>query len=227
MPLDTDTEHQTDTGQQTDTDHQEETETDLVLTVTPLAQVKVLELREGENDPALMGLRVEIVGETGNDFTYDLSFEAVASVPDGDHISTQGELFVIVPSGSVDRLRGAILDLPSNSVQGGLVIRNPNRPARSPDGPLELTGDLTDKLQQLIEQKINPMLDLHGGFATLVGVEGSRVFLTMGGGCHGCAMSTATLVDGIQVMVREALPDEVTEVIDVTDHGAGENPFYS
>lgn len=204
-----------------------ETGPDPVLTVTPLALTKVLELRQGENDPDSMGLRVEIVGETGNDFAYDLSFESVASVPASDHVSVQGELTVIVPEASVDRLAGAILDLPSNSAQGGLVIRNPNRPARSPDGPLELTGDLTDKLQQLIEQKINPMLDLHGGFATLVGVEGSRVFITMGGGCHGCAMSTATLVDGIQVMVREALPDEVTEVIDVTDHATGDNPFYS
>lgn len=220
MPLDTDTDHEA-------TQDGSLEAAELVLTVTPLAQSKVLELREGENDPASMGLRIEIVGETGNDFAYDLSFEAISAVSDEDHLSAQGELTVIIPAGSVERLTGAILDLPSSSAQGGLVIRNPNRPARSPDGPLELTGDLTDKLQQLIEKKINPMLDLHGGFATLVGVEGTRVFITMGGGCHGCAMSTATLVDGIQVMVREALPDEVTEVIDVTDHAAGENPFYS
>lgn len=197
-----------------------------VLTVTPLACSKVLELREGETDPASMGLRIEIVGEAGNDFAYDLSFQAIDSVADDDRLDEEGGLTVIVPAASVDRLAGATLDVPSNSAQGGLVIRNPNKPARSPDGPLELTGDLPDKVQQVIEKKVNPMLDLHGGYATFVGVEDDRVYITMGGGCHGCAMSTATLVDGIQVIMREALP-EINEVIDATDHTTGENPFYT
>lgn len=197
-----------------------------VLTVTPLARSKVLELREGETDPASMGLRIEIVGETGNDFAYDLSFQSVASAAEDDRVDEQGGLAVIVPAATVERLAGSTLDVPSNATQGGLVIRNPNKPARTPDGLLELTGDLPDKVQQVIEKKVNPMLDLHGGYATFVGVEDDRVYITMGGGCHGCAMSTATLVDGIQVIMREALP-EINEVIDVTDHATGENPFYS
>jgi Fe/S biogenesis protein NfuA len=73
---------------------------------------------------------------------------------------------------------------------------------------------------------INPGLAQHGGFAALVGVEDTTVFLTMGGGCQGCAMSAATLRDGITTSIHEAIP-EVTEVIDVTDHNAGDNPFYT
>jgi Fe/S biogenesis protein NfuA len=34
------------------------------------------------------------------------------------------------------------------------------------------------------------------------------------------------MVQGIQTAIKEAIP-EVTEVIDATDHAAGENPFYS
>ena len=52
------------------------------------------------------------------------------------------------------------------------------------------------------------------------------MFLTMGGGCQGCAMSAATLRDGITASILEAIP-EVTEVIDVTDHTAGDNPFFT
>jgi Fe/S biogenesis protein NfuA len=59
-----------------------------------------------------------------------------------------------------------------------------------------------------------------------VGVEGTKVFLTMGGGCQGCAMSAATLREGIQTAIKEAIP-EVTEIIDATDHDAGENPYYA
>ena len=113
--------------------------------------------------------------------------------------------------------------------QGGFVIKNPNRPA--PVNPLdgrtiELTGDVPDKVTQLLEEVINPGLAQHGGFAALVGVDDTTVFLTMGGGCQGCAMSAATLRDGITTSILEAIP-EVTEVIDVTDHNAGDNPFYT
>ena len=48
----------------------------------------------------------------------------------------------------------------------------------------------------------------------------------MGGGCQGCSMSQATLTEGIQRAIVEAVP-EITEVVDATDHSAGDNPFYS
>jgi Fe/S biogenesis protein NfuA len=48
----------------------------------------------------------------------------------------------------------------------------------------------------------------------------------MGGGCQGCAASAATLRDGIRTAIMDAIP-EVKEVIDTTDHDAGENPFYT
>ena len=48
----------------------------------------------------------------------------------------------------------------------------------------------------------------------------------MGGGCQGCAVSAMTLRQGIERAIKDNVP-EVTDVIDVTDHDAGENPFYS
>ena len=39
------------------------------------------------------------------------------------------------------------------------------------------------------------------------------------------AMSQATLVEGIAKSIKEEIP-EVREVIDVTDHASGDNPFY-
>jgi Fe/S biogenesis protein NfuA len=90
---------------------------------------------------------------------------------------------------------------------------------------LVLTGDIAEKVTTLIAEAINPGLAAHGGFTSLVGVDGTRVFLTMGGGCQGCSMSAATMVQGIQTAIKEAIP-EVTEVVDATDHSAGENPFY-
>ncbi len=82
-------------------------------------------------------------------------------------------------------------------------------------------------MAQLLEQTINPSLGAHGGFATLVGVDDDqKVYVTMGGGCHGCAMSRMTVTQGIEQTIRGAIP-EVTEVVDATDHSTGENPFYT
>jgi Fe/S biogenesis protein NfuA len=199
---------------------------DPVFAITPSALAKVLEIRSAEDEPESLCLWIEVTGSRGVDYTYDLSFETIADLQDSDHTEHVGELLVAIPEGSVGQLRGATLDLPANPDQGGLVLRNPNRPNPLEGLDLELTGDLADKVAQLLEQSINPSLASHGGYATLVGVEDTRVFLTMGGGCQGCSLSAATLVQGIQVAIKEALP-EVTEVVDVTDHAAGDNPFYT
>ena len=132
----------------------------------------------------------------------------------------------MVAADSIDDMRGATLDIPRTSGQGGLVIRNPNKPNPLVGRNIELTGDIADKVRQLLAEAVNPSLASHGGFADLVGVDGTTVFITMGGGCQGCSMSAATLREGIQVAIKEAIP-EVTEIIDATDHDAGDNPFYT
>ncbi len=201
-------------------------EADVVLSVTPEATAKVLELRAGEEDPETLGLRVEVTGVNGPEYAYDLSFDAVAEASEGHHVSEQGGLTVLVPFDSVDQLSGAVLDLPSSPGQAGLVIRNPNRPNPLAGRHIELTGDIAEKVQQLLTEQINPALASHGGYAALAGVEDTTVFLTMGGGCQGCALSAATLREGIQVAIKEAIP-EVTEIVDATDHAQGDNPFYT
>ena len=199
---------------------------DHVLTVAPDALERVLEIRDGEEDPGSLCLRVAITGSSGTDYTYDLAFEEVSKLEENDDVSVQGGLTVVVAADSIDEMRGATLDVPRTSGQGGLVIRNPNKPNPLVGRNIELTGDIADKVRQLLAEAVNPSLASHGGFADLVGVDGTTVFITMGGGCQGCSMSAATLVEGIQVAIKEALP-EVTEIIDATDHDAGENPFYS
>lgn len=199
---------------------------DPVVAITDEALERIAEVRAGEDDPDTLVLRIAINGVNGVEYAYDLSFEDGADAQDGDLQYSIGDLPVVVPADSADNLRGATLDVPSYGSQGGLVIRNPNRPNPLAGAQLELTGDIADKVQQLLAEAINPSLASHGGYASLVGVDDTRVFLTMGGGCQGCALSAATLREGIQVAIKEAIP-EVTEIIDTTDHEAGDNPFYT
>ena len=195
------------------------------LLVTDAAVEKVLEARSEEEESEKLALRVQIIGVNGPEFSYDLSFESIDEALDNDVISTIGDLTVLIPEESYENLNGATLDLPSNPMQGGLVIRNPNRPNMLEGEDLELTGSISEKLQQLLDQHINPSLAAHGGYAELVKMEETAAHILMGGGCQGCAMSAATLRQGIEVMIAEAIP-EITEIVDVTDHEAGENPFF-
>ena len=224
--MSTDTTDTTETDATADTGAASDTGPAPVLTVSPAALERVLEIRDGEEDPGTLCLRVAITGTSGTDYTYDLAFEVISELDEADDLSVQGGLTVVVAADSVDDMRGATLDVPSASGQGGLVIRNPNKPNPLVGRNIELTGDLADKVRQLLAEAVNPSLAAHGGFADLVGVEDTTVFITMGGGCQGCSMSAATLREGIQVAIKEAIP-EVTDVVDVTDHEAGDNPFYT
>jgi Fe/S biogenesis protein NfuA len=198
-----------------------------VIRLTEAAHARILELREGEAGAEGLGLRIEVTGSQGSDYTYDLSFAPAAEATDDEDVRDQDGLAVIVPVADIDKVQGATLDVPSLPGQGGLVLRNPNRPNPLGDlSALELTGELPEKVQQLLDGQINPALAMHGGSADLVGVEGQNVLIRMGGGCQGCSMSMLTLREGITAMIKEALP-EVAEVVDVTDHEAGDNPFYT
>lgn len=210
-----------------ETDTYPDERVDQLMTVTEAALAKVLEVRNEEDDPAGLALRVSITGSQGVDYVYDLAFFEIGAAPEDDVRWEVDDLSFLIPAEDREKLAGATLDLPSNPTQGGLVIRNPNRPNPLGDiGTLELTGEIPEQVGQLIAERINPALASHGGYATLVGIEGSTAYVTMGGGCQGCSMSAATLTEGIRSAILEAVP-EILEVVDATDHSAGENPFYS
>ena len=50
-------------------------------------------------------------------------------------------------------------------------------------------------------------------------------YLRLGGGCQGCGMASVTLNQGIEVAITEAVP-EIDDVVDVTDHASGSNPYF-
>ncbi len=197
-----------------------------VLTVTERAITDIRNLLAAEDDADDLALWVQVTGANGSDYAYDLAFETIDELADGDALSDHDGLRVVIPAGSVDALRGATLDLPDDANQGGLVLRNPNKPDPLAGIDLSQGGDLAEKVTLVIDKVVNPMLAQHGGFAQLAGVQDTKVFVLMGGGCHGCSISWLTLKSGITKTIMESVP-EVTEVVDVTDHATGENPYFT
>ncbi|MBI4014317.1 MAG: NifU family protein [Candidatus Rokubacteria bacterium] len=83
-----------------------------------------------------------------------------------------------------------------------------------------------DRVRDLLETAINPAVAGHGGYIELIDVKDSTVYIRMSGGCQGCGAADITLKAGIERMIFEEVP-EVTEVLDVTDHASGSNPYYA
>ena len=195
-----------------------------IITITPEALEHLVELRDDEPDADALGLRLAIASEPGEEFRYDLSFDEYLKAAFTDEVRTHDRLKVIIPGDDVELLAGATLD--HTSAQG-LVIRNPNRPAAPDVDGLINDDELSAEVEAMVAGEVNPALASHGGFVTYVGHDGEgTAYLTMGGGCHGCAMSKMTMLDGVQAMLAGA-SDGIERVKDLTDHSTGENPFYS
>ncbi|HEY1652075.1 MAG TPA: NifU family protein [Acidimicrobiales bacterium] len=218
----------------TQTDDLQATTTPTV-TLTPEAHKVVTEAIGQEPDPASLALWLEVRGVQAGAFVYDLYFQAASDADEGDVRLAQEELEIVIPSASVDRLRGARLEW-SEDGGGGLVLVNPNAPAPeevAPNVPPEIlakgiTSTLAVRVVAVLEQSVNPAIASHGGRADLVALndEDGTAYLRLSGGCQGCAMSQMTLRQGIETTLLEEVP-ELTKILDVTDHGGGENPFYS
>ena len=81
------------------------------------------------------------------------------------------------------------------------------------------------EVAKLIETHVNPSIASHGGIVTLKRVVGDKAYVIMGGGCQGCAASSVTLKAGVESMIK-AKVDEINEIVDITNHDAGVNPYY-
>jgi Fe/S biogenesis protein NfuA len=173
---------------------------------------------------------VEVTGSQGGEWTYNISLKPLAGAGPGDAVQQASELSVVVPAADVERLRGATVDWSDDLMRGGLTVVNPNKPdpaspAIGSRPPADLSGPVPQRVMQVIERQINPAIAAHGGSAELVAVEEDTAYVRLGGGCVGCGMAPVTLGQGIEVAIVEAVP-EVRQVVDVTDHAAGTNPYF-
>lgn len=205
-----------------------------VLTVTEPARKKVQAIRESEPNGDQLALWIEVTGAAGGEYTYDMYFEVISAAGPDDVVQRHDDLTVVIPAASVERLLGATLGMSRDLLNPGMSITNPNRPAPPPSPtptvnlsvkPGDLTGDVAQRITQVLDTQINPSIASHGGRAELVAVEDATAYLRLSGGCQGCGMASVTLSQGIEVAIKELVP-EITDVRDVTDHASGDNPYY-
>jgi len=86
-------------------------------------------------------------------------------------------------------------------------------------------AELHAAVQELLDKEVNRSIANHGGKISIVDIRQGKLFITMSGGCQGCASSQVTLRQGFEVMLKRVAP-EIGEIVDATDHAAGKQPFY-
>ena len=199
-----------------------------ILTITDAALEKLLEIRSTEPDADELAFVLAVSGAKGDDFTYTMHMTSLDRLAEDDMLEQHGELPVAMPQASVVNLTGASLEMSKNLLSPGLTINNPNSPspAIQTDGPPpDLSGPVAEQVEHVIRTQINPAVASHGGAIELVAVEDGVAYVRLGGACQGCGMANVTLSQGIESSITSLVP-EVRQVIDVTDHNAGDNPYY-
>jgi Fe-S cluster biogenesis protein NfuA len=86
-------------------------------------------------------------------------------------------------------------------------------------------AELHAAVQELLDKEVNRSIANHGGKISIVDIRQGKLFITMSGGCQGCASSQVTLRQGFEVLLKRVAP-EIEEIVDATDHAAGKQPFY-
>ncbi|MEC8955080.1 MAG: iron-sulfur cluster assembly accessory protein [Candidatus Thermoplasmatota archaeon] len=186
-----------------------------MLSITPKAR-EMLDSFAEQSGEELLSLRVEIVGRGLKGFQYDLQFVGADGGEQDDYINEVDGITVRIAARSAQYLDGSTLDFKETLMGGGFSFDNPN--------PLWV-DELSQKVADIINNEVNPAVASHGGVVELVGVNDNKAIIAFGGGCQGCGMADVTLKQGVEVMIKEKIP-EIIEVIDSTDHAAGTNPFY-
>lgn len=179
----------------------------------PALRIALAEGQEGERSPMERAYAISLVERDDKQKT------EIAINLDG--------IRVLLNLDTSNLLSGARIDW--SDEDGGFRVETPQAaprpaPVGGPAGGGEW-GPLAEKVQAVFDTLVNPRIASHGGAVELVDVADDVIYVRMTGGCQGCAASALTLRQGIERMVREEIP-EVRDIIDLTDHEAGANPYY-
>ena len=189
---------------------------------TDAAKETVLRFMAMQGDGDLV-VRVQVASPSPLDPRYEITMIEPDEKCAEDVVFDGYGFEVVMEPESAKLLDGARIDWVETLTESGFKVENPNL---TPIGSKPLEGPLADRVRQAIDQFVNPGVAQHGGHVTLVEVRDNIVYLQMGGGCQGCGMASVTLSQGIERILKDQVP-EIEGIQDVTNHGDGQNPYFS
>ena len=192
-----------------------------IINITKSAEEYLAKLISDKDDESI-GIRIFISDPGTPKAETCLAYCKSEEANPTDELIKLDTLDAFIDKRSIPFLKDAEVNFDHDNFGGQLTIKAPNArfPNISPDSPVE------DRINYVIYNEINPMLESHGGEVSLVKfTETKEAVLQFGGGCQGCGMVDVTLKDGIEKTLIEQIP-ELKSVVDITDHSDSENAFY-
>jgi Fe/S biogenesis protein NfuA len=189
-----------------------------MITVTDAAREEIAKLMVKQEQP-VKGVRIKAEALSPLQANFRLRFVTEEQEEATDVITEYEGFNIYVDPDSVSYVDEVTVDFVESLAGRGFKIENANKV------PAHLKGTIAEKVQSIIDEKINPQIASHGGHLSLLDVKESTAYVQFGGGCQGCGMADVTLKQGVEVLIKEACP-EIEEILDVTDHADGENPYF-
>ena len=191
-----------------------------MIQITEDAQSHFQKLLSSQDDG--VNIRVFVVNPGTPHAECGVSYCPQDAVEEQDTELKFNQFSAFVDAESAPYLEEAVIDYQVDKMGGQLTLKAPNAKVKKvgDDAPA------IERIRYLLEAEINPQLANHGGRVNLIEFtdEGIAV-LQFGGGCQGCGMADVTLKEGIEKTLIEKI-EECQGVRDVTEHAAGENPYY-
>jgi NFU1 iron-sulfur cluster scaffold homolog, mitochondrial len=128
--------------------------------------------------------------------------------------------------GAVFPLASRIEALIRAAVPGITAVRLVTPGAVSTGSPPDAGGSLAEAARRVLDTEANPAIAAHHGHVTVAGADRGWIRIRLEGGCQGCSLAEVTVRQGIEPLLRARLP-AMTGLVDVTDHEAGTEPFFS
>lgn len=185
-----------------------------MLTFSEAARARVRSFLDDFGDDGALRISLE-QGASPLAPQFELQLVDPGDRADDDVVLDMGDFTVFMEAASADQLEEAVVDFAAGAFEVALA-----------GGPAPEGGELAERIARVIEVRVNPAIAGHGGRITLAGVHENVAYVRMSGGCQGCGLAAVTLRQGVERMLREAIP-EIAGVRDVTDHAGGRNPFYA
>lgn len=199
------------------------------ITDFAVKRIQVLvQQQKDDHQKKIAGLRLTMKGAVPN-VEYALAFVEEGKEELGDISVDACGIKVFMESKNGKFLEDVKIDFIQSLQQNGFKVENPKVdavPASAPATPANLDSPEAIAVQKVLDVEINPGVAAHGGHITLVDVKDQVAYLRLGGGCQGCASASETLQQGVITAIKKAVP-EIENVMDVTDHAGGNNPYYA
>ena len=103
------------------------------------------------------------------------------------------------------------------SLNNDIIIYSKNKPKKNKNKSMHKKSKIMIQIEQILDQHIRPGIQMDGGDIELFSFNNGVLKVFLKGACSGCPSSQMTLKNGIETLLKDKLPEQITEVVAIND----------